>query len=387
MQSNAAIQAGSPRRPALRLGFVHCEAIQAGAYWRHTAAHERPSLWALVRPGNYGLPVNGDGVRDTTFIGPTGNLTRAYDVAEVDELLGRVAAELDAGRQVGSVLENAAFRTRMGKQGYDVEAVDWFLEQLRCREGHSERGGTSDPWRDLAVGNWVTYRGSGDLANQTGTPPQRARRKDRAQDRMCLARECADAWRDFGQQPGTQLRWVWTGRYPYSAMHGELHTAERQAVASARSRWPAWPRPTTISTGGRTFTWKPVIGSALPGIAIIRELLGLDPARELLDETGAPILYTSGKNFNLRAGACVTFPDHRWLKFPVRGTELTNGIMTAVDQAGNKIARYKGIYDGGPAGNEIAVHPGQQLTDELVLALVISAAWLDEYFESSGGGG
>lgn len=245
----------------------------------------------------------------------------------------------------------------------------------------------SDPWRDLAMGNWVTCRGPGDLANHTATPSQRARRKDRAQDRKCLARECADAWRDFGQQPGTQLRWVWTGRYPRGAMHGELHTAERQTVASARSRWPAWPRPTTVITGGRTFTWKPVTGSALPGIAIIRELLDFDPTRELLDETGTPVLCTSGKNFNFRAGACITFPDRRWLKFPVRGTESENGIMTAVDQAGNKVAQYKVIQEGDWLGNEITVHPGQQLTDELVLALVISAPWLGEYFTSSGGGG
>jgi DivIVA domain-containing protein len=331
--------------------------------------------------------VNGDGIRDTTFIGPTGNLRRAYDVADVDEVLGRIAAELDAGRQVGSLIENATFRTRMGKQGYDVEAVDWFLEQLRCREGDSELGGMGDPWRDLAVGNWVTYHGWGDLANNTATSSQRARRKDRVQDQKCLARECADAWRDFGRQPGTQLRLTWTGRYPRGVMHGELRTAERRTVASARSRWPAWPRPTTISTRGRTFTWKPVTRSTLPGIAIIRELLGLDPTRELLDETGTPILYTSGKNFDFRAGACITFSDRRWLRFPVRGTESKNAIMTAVDQAGNKIARYKVISEGDWLENEITVHPGKQLTSELVLALVISAPWLDEYFASSGGGG
>jgi DivIVA domain-containing protein len=350
------------------------------------SAHERPSLWALVGSGNYGPPVNGDGVRDTTFM-PTGNLTRAYDVAEVDELLGRIAAELDAGRQVGSLIENATFQTRVGKQGYDVEAVDWFLEQLRCREGHSELNGMSDPWRDLAVGNWITYRRSGDLADHTGTPSQRARRKERAQNRKCLAQECADAWRDFGQQPGAQLRLVWTGRFPWGAMYGELLTAEGRTVACARSRWPAWPRPTAVSTSGRTYTWKPVTGSALPGIAIIRELADLDPARELLDETGAPILYTSGKNFNLRAGACITFPDQRWLKFPVRGTEWKNAIMTAVDQAGNKIAQYKVIQEGDWLRNEITVHPGQQLTNELVLALVISAPWLNEYFTSPSRGG
>jgi DivIVA domain-containing protein len=84
--------------------------------------------------------VNGDEVRDTRFLGPTGKFTRGYDAAEVDELLGRIAAELDAGRQVRPLIENAVFRARTGTGGYDAQAVDWFLEQLRCREGHSELG-------------------------------------------------------------------------------------------------------------------------------------------------------------------------------------------------------------------------------------------------------
>jgi hypothetical protein len=42
--------------------------------------------------------------------------------------------------------------------------------------------------------------------------------------------------------------------------------------------------------------------------------------RELVDETGTPILYTSGQNYDNRAWACITFPDGRWLRFLVRGT-------------------------------------------------------------------
>lgn len=89
---------------------------------------------------------------------------------------------------------------------------------------------------------------------------------------------------------------------------------------------------TTVSTGERAFTWKRVRGSSRPGIAEI--------------------------------------------------------IMTAVDQAGNKVARYRIIgpgFFGRPV--EIIVHPDQQLTNELVLAIVISAPWLLSYFPDSGGGG
>ena len=225
--------------------------------------------------------------------------------------------------------------------------------------------------------------------------------------------------------PGTQLRWVVTpGRYPY--LLGELLTAEQQEVASVRTRTFPVLRA-TVSTGGRTFTWRRVTGSARPVIAelvrrshldyagrcldadtpdrrkrqagrpdrAVRTLLIPDravrarlvPLRELVDETGTPILYTDGEHFNHTDGASITFPDQRWLEFPVRSTELANAIMTAVDQAGNQVARYRSLPIPGPLGCEITVHPGQELTTELVLALVISAPWLHSYFTSSGGGG
>jgi hypothetical protein len=36
--------------------------------------------------------------------------------------------------------------------GYDIDAVDWFFDQLLRRPDHTELAGISaDPWRDLAV--------------------------------------------------------------------------------------------------------------------------------------------------------------------------------------------------------------------------------------------
>jgi hypothetical protein len=64
------------------------------------------------------------------------------------------------------------------------------------------------------------------------------------------------------------------------------------------------------------------------------------------------------------------------------GTQKANAIMTAVDQAGNKAARYRDVS----TSVEIIVHPSWKLNDELALALVISAGWLEEYFGSTGGG-
>jgi hypothetical protein len=54
--------------------------------------------------------------------------------------------------------------------------------------------------------------------------------------------------------------------------------------------------------------------------------------------------------------------------------------MTAVDQAGNKVARYRLLTKDSA---EITVHPNRELTDELVLAMAISARWPGTYFDSS----
>ncbi len=73
--------------------------------------------------------------------------------------------------------------------------------------------------------------------------------------------------------------------------------------------------------------------------------------------------------------------------------------MTAVDQAGNRVARYRFIDKSGRqerfwswgAGSwsvvETIVHPDRKLTDELALTLAISADWLGSYFNSPSGGG
>jgi hypothetical protein len=101
-------------------------------------------------------------------------------------------------------------------------------------------------------------------------------------------------------------------------------------------------------------------------------------AAELADETGIPVLYISGSNFNWRAHHSIMFADQRRLRFLVRGTQSANAIMTAVDQAGNRVARYR-IID--KRSTEIIVNPGWKLTDELTLAIAISASQLDTYFE------
>lgn len=231
----------------------------------------------------------------------------------------------------------------------------------------------ADPWRDLAV--YPSEPGGRGLAS-----------------RIFVPREYADAWRDFDQQPGARLSEVWTG-----GRRHELRTAEQQTVAVVR-----WHRLTsaTVGVGGRTFAWNRVSRSSWPEIAetISRDQMG-QPVdmlgrqtdkkdfflRQLVDETGSPVLYTGGRHFDRVAGAYIKFPGHRWLGFPVRGTRRADAIMTAVDQAGNKVARYRLVRDKASLRRrvEITVHPDRELTDELTLVVALSAPFLRSYFGSS----
>ena len=120
--------------------------------------------------------MNGDKVRDTSFV----RSSRGYIVSEVDDLLARVAAELDVGRLTRPLIASAKFgKERWLPTGYDIDAVDWFLDQLLLRPGDFEQAGSGfGPWHHLAVTNQF----------EAGTD---------------FVAQCENAWRGFGLLPGT----------------------------------------------------------------------------------------------------------------------------------------------------------------------------------------
>ena len=337
---------------------------------------------SAARPGSNGPPVNGGQVRDKWFCRAGATGVAGYDARQVNDLCRRVAAELDAGGSAGPLIQNASFRRLFFGLRYDIDAVDWFLDQFLLSPGHVEAGGIGDdPWGDLPV----------------------ARVAQAAGEKYAFELQCDSAWRDFGRVPGTHL---WLGKAARGST--ELRTAEQQTLASMGSIWKK-----TFSADGKIFRLRRLSAedSSSPAVA---ELLaraaraeaghytGYMPGRvigvhlrRLADRTGTPILYASGDHYNWRAGACIMFPDLRWLRFPVRGSWLANAIMTAVDQAGNRVARYRLTGKSGrpkkslswsEGSVEIVVHPGQKLTDELALALALSADWLRRYFARPEGG-
>jgi hypothetical protein len=319
-------------RPAWERGEVRPAAGELEAArlaWVREHSHQQRGRW----------PVTGDEVRDTTFLIVPGG----RDVAQVDDLLRRVAAEIDAGRPVEPVIDSESATLRPQKYGYDVEAIDWFLETLRL--AHRDRAGMSqDPWRGLAVAAQLSRSESGHLAGADT-------RSARTALRNYYAGECRKAWRDFDELPGVHLRLEWTGM-----ARRELRTEEQQTIACRRWAW----RP-VYSVRGRSFAVR---------------------GNKLLDEAKIPILYVRGKHFNWVAGAEIRIPDQGRLRFPVRATDGANAVMTAVDEAGNRVARYRHPRNG-PI--EIIVHPDWELTDQRALALAISAPWLSSYFNTPGG--
>jgi hypothetical protein len=104
-------------------------------------------------------PVTGDEVRDIWFMGSG----QGYGRSEVADLLRRAAAEFDAGRPGGPLIESAMFRRRSLKS-CDIDAVDWFLGRL-VRPGQPEPAVISaDPWQETRAVAQFTQGGGRDLA-------------------------------------------------------------------------------------------------------------------------------------------------------------------------------------------------------------------------------
>ena len=60
--------------------------------------------------------MNGDQVRGTWFLRPYKGMPQGYDVPEVEDLLDRIAAELDAGRPAWPLIENTTVAAAMGPE-------------------------------------------------------------------------------------------------------------------------------------------------------------------------------------------------------------------------------------------------------------------------------
>jgi hypothetical protein len=158
----------------------------------------------VARPGSNAPPVNGSVVRDTLFCRAGAMGVAGYHPRQVNDLCRLVAAELDAGGSARPLIQNATLRKRKYGLRYDIDAVDWFLDQFLLPPGHVEPDGIGeDPWGNLPV----------------------ARVARRTSEKYAFELQCDSAWRDFGQLHGTRLRFGKTARGLT-----ELRTADPQTL-------------------------------------------------------------------------------------------------------------------------------------------------------------
>jgi DivIVA domain-containing protein len=333
--------------------------------------------------------LTGDDVREIVL--PRSH-SGGYNRTDVDDLLGRVADELDAGHAAAPQIRTASFRSNSVVKGYDVHAVDWVLSELLRAEEKPERAGTADAWRDLPVVN-VVSRGRDVIGQHHADLPARGSPARLDSGRRMLKQQCVSAWRGFDRVPGVHL--VCRRRHVSGA---DLYAAGQQPLASV---WGF--KHMKISIGRRTVTFMPArkerqllpvteeiarhehrdrhghFCANPPKLSDRRSSL-VSGVQVALDETGAPVLYVSGKHLSRSSHSRISFGPERWLRFPVRGTSESDAIMTAVDEAGRKVARYRCIS----RDTEIIVHPGRQLTGELIVAIAASASWVHSFFQYPG---
>ena len=89
----------APNQPRPNGSARRAERDAGGTVLASTAEHppearDQRGSWAAGSPGRHARPMTGDEVRDTIFL----IAGEGYDKSEVDDLLRRVAAELDGGR-------------------------------------------------------------------------------------------------------------------------------------------------------------------------------------------------------------------------------------------------------------------------------------------------
>src|SRR5262249_20784558 len=156
----------------------------------------------------------------------------------------------------------------------------------------------------------------------------RSGRKSRRAPLEYYAEECGEAWNEFDQQPGRYLRMGWVG-----LIGRELLTMEGQTIASMRGptsliMGSPLGQDITVSIDGRSFALRGMstARSSSPSVHGISARISRDSEghfaaetkrgrggravrlRELVDGTGTPILYTSGRHFEHSAGASISFP-------------------------------------------------------------------------------
>jgi DivIVA domain-containing protein len=219
----------------------------------------------------------------------TTRLRPGYDPDEVDAFLEAIRETFLGIREpflTSDDVRNKQFSTTRLRPGYGQEEVDTLLDEVELRLAASPPGQPQDnePEPD-DYGLPIEDRPTGGRTYLRTRPSRRARRER-------YAEECWKAWDEFDQQPGTYLRLEWV-----KIARCELRSADLQTIASMTYRWSDILGVTDIPEMGDR------VSISKGSFILVRTRA--KQSRKLVDETGTPVLYTSGRNFERIARASV----------------------------------------------------------------------------------
>lgn len=113
---------------------------------------------------------------------------------------------------------------------------------------------------------------------------------------------------------------------------------------------------------------------------------------ELIDPSdGIVVLRVIGRHYGGKSDAVVAFSDQRRFRFPILGTGISDEVMTAVDEEGNKVVRYREAkrrttQTRSAARIEAVVNPALKVTPDLLLLVAISSGFLLTEYRARPGG-
>jgi hypothetical protein len=305
----------------------------------------------------------GSDVRRVTFLKSTRwGYPAGYPVDAVDDALNAAAEALHFGRPV----QTGELKRSPKSGSYSSDAVDCFFRDLGQLSSSLARGRkpTTGGWYEGFVTNalWrLEAPEDGRLAGATvpESPEQRRKR---------LEQECNEAWERFPELVGTHLKLDRVSSRGWELIRSE----DGLALASTKgARWADRGDIAQIEFNG----------------AIYRRTI-FPPWRRRFQwvnvETKSSILRGAGVNSNHRARMAMELPDGRRFRFPVRGTETRNAVMTAVDDKGDRVARFRSARG---SGLEAVVAPHVPITTEVLLVVAASSQAVLTYFHVPQGGG
>jgi hypothetical protein len=121
------------------------------------------------------------------------------------------------------------------------------------------------------------------------------------------------------------------------------------------------------------------------------------PTREVIDlETGAPIFRTEGRHAYQKANMTIHFPDGRGYSLPVQGVSKGNAVMTALDETGSEVVKFRSVRVPRPRfgrwfpreKDEVVVLGDEKvLTRELICLIAVARIPLHTYVTVPSGGG